>query len=283
MLIDSHSHLNFKAYKDDLEEVLSQTLKNSVWCINVGTKYETSRQAVEIAEKYQEGVYATIGMHPIHIKTDLVKFKTDPEEGSFETLGEDFDENKYRELAKSKKVVAIGEIGLDYYYRPKTTKRLEQFKKQQKDLFIKQLELAEELNLPVVIHCRMAHTDLIEILKSQASSSKLQNYKLRGVIHCFTGNLQEAEEYIKMGFYIGLNGIIFKLSLDDVIKTIPLDKILIETDCPYLTPPQAGPRETRNEPLFVRYVAEKIAELRGVSFQEIADATTSNTKKLFSI
>ncbi len=275
MLFDSHAHLNFNAYKEDLYEVAERTLKNGVWFINVGTKYETSKKAIEVAEKHQEGIYASIGMHPVHIKTDLVKFKTDPEEGSFETLGEDYDESKYRELAKSKKVVAIGEIGLDYYYRPKTTKRLEQFKEQQRELFIKQLGLAEELDLPVIVHCRMAHGDVMEILKNKP--------KIRGVIHCFTGSLQEAEEYIKMGFFIGLNGIIFKLDLDEVIKNIPLDKILVETDCPYLTPPQAGGKDMRNEPLFVEYVAKRIAELRGIEYNKIAEVTTHNARTLFNI
>lgn len=285
MLIDSHSHLNFRAYKNDLEEVLTRALGDNVWCINVGTKYETSRQAVEIAEKYGEGVYASIGMHPIHIKQDLVKFKVDPEEGNFETLGEDFIKDKYLELAKSKKVVAIGEIGLDYYYRPKTKSRLELFKQKQKELFVEQLKLAKELNLPVIIHSRMAHQDLLEILKI--------NTGLRGVLHCFTGTWQEAQEYLAMGFYIGINGIIFKLNLDEVIKNMPLGKILVETDCPYLTPspaialakagPKAGSKDTRNEPVFVKYVAERIAELKGINYAEVADTTTSNARKLFNI
>ncbi len=271
MLIDTHSHLNFKAYDSDRDEVIQRTQKEGVVCIDVGTKYETSKRAVELAEK-NEGIHAAIGMHPIHIKTDLLKLKMDAEEGAFEPFGEEFDAERYRELAKSPKVVAIGEIGLDYYYKPKSKIKQEQFKQKQKEIFIQQLGLAEELNLPVVIHCRVAHNDLYEILRTR---------RLKGVIHCFTGSLEEAQKYIDLGFYIGVNGIIFKLDLDEVIKNIPLDKILVETDCPYLTPPKAGVE--RSEPIFVKYIAERIAELKGTTLQEVAGKTTENAKKLFKI
>lgn len=274
MLIDSHSHLNFKAYDSDRDEVIKRTQKEGVICIDVGTKYETSKRAVELAEKY-DGIFAAIGMHPIHIKTDLLKLKLDPEEGAFTPFTEEFNKEKYKELAKSPKVVAIGEIGLDYYYKPKSNLKLEQFKAKQKEVFLQQLELAEDLNLPVIIHCRMAHQDLIGILRKYP--------RIKGVIHCFTGSQEEAEAYIKMGFYIGLNGIIFKLNLDEIIKKVPLEKILLETDCPYLTPPQAGPKDMRNEPLFVKHVAGKIAGLEKVSFEKIAEITTQNAKRLFKI
>lgn len=275
MLTDTHAHLNFSAYNKDLDEVIKRTLAEDVRVINIGTKYETSKKAVEIAEKY-EGMYAAIGMHPIHVKTNLVKIKTDPEEGSFETLGEDFNKEKYLELAKSKKVVAIGEIGLDFYYRPKTKRKLELFKEKQKEVFLQQLNLAKELDLPVILHCRMAHEDLLKILALQVIS-----YKLQGVVHCFTGTWEQAEKYLKMGFYIGLNGIIFKLNLDEVMKSIPLDKILIETDCPYLTPPQEGNK--RNEPLFVKYVVQKIAEIKNLACKKIIEITTQNARELFRI
>lgn len=271
MLIDTHSHLNFKAYDKDREEVIKRCRQEGLVCIDVGTKYETSKNAIELAEGH-EGIYAAIGMHPIHIKTDLMKLRMDEEEGAFEPLGEEYDKERYKELAKSKKVVAIGEIGLDYYYKPKTNTRLEKFKELQKKVFIQQLGLAEELNLPVIIHCRVAFNDLYEILKTR---------KLRGVIHCFTGNWEDAQKYIDLGFYIGINGIIFKLDLDEVIKNTPLDKILVETDCPYLTPPQAGAE--RNEPTFVKHVVQKIADLKGISFDEVAEKTTANAQKLFNI
>jgi len=278
MIIDTHSHLSFKAYDKDREEVLKRTREEGVVCIDVGTKYETSKNAVELAEKY-EGIYAAIGMHPIHIKTDLMKLRMDEEEGAFAPLGEEYNAEKYRQLVlKSRgesgknKIVAIGEIGLDYYYKPKTNTRLEQFKELQKKVFVEQLDLASELNLPVIIHVRMAHGDVSEIL------SKRKNF---GVIHCFTGNWEEAQKYMELGFYLGINGIIDKLNLDEVIKKTPLDKILVETDCPYLTPKIEG--DKRNEPLFVKHVAQKIADLKGISFDEVASATTQNAKKLFGI
>ena len=277
MIVDTHSHLNFTAYDKDRDEVIKRTQREGVVCIDVGTKYETSKRAVELAEKYG-GIFAATGMHPIHIKTDLLKLKTDKEEGAFAPLGEEFDKERYRELAKSKKVVAIGEIGLDYYYRPKSKTKQEQFKEKQKEVFIEQLKIAEELNLPVIIHCRMAHEDLINILQSEILNLKS---KIKGVVHCFTGTLQEAQEYIKMGFYLGINGIIDKLDMDEVIKKIPLDKILVETDCPYLSPPEAGVE--RNEPIFVKYIVQKIAGLKGISFDEVASATTQNAKRLFKI
>ena len=256
MIIDTHSHLSFKAYDNDRNEVIKSLKQEGFVCIDVGTKYETSKRAVELAEKY-EGIYAAIGMHPIHIEKD----------------GEEFDKNKYLELAKSKKVVAVGEIGLDYYYKPKTKTRLEKFKEKQKQVFLQQLDLARELDLPIIVHCRMAHKDTIEILKMQ---------NVKGSIHCFTGSWEEAQKYLEFGFYLGINGIIDKLDLTEVIKNCPLDKILVETDCPYLTPLTEG-KNKRNEPIFIKHVIQKISDIKGISFQEVAGATTQNAKILFKI
>lgn len=272
MLIDTHSHLNFKAYDGDRDEVIGRLKQEGMICIDVGTKSETSKRTIELAEA-NDNIYAAIGMHPIHIKTDLLKMRLDEEESAFSPNGEDFDIDVYKSLAKNRRVVAIGEIGLDYYYKPKSKQRQELFKQKQKEIFIKQLDLSIELGLPVILHCRMAHEDLFEILKNRG---------LRGVVHCFTGNLQEAQRYIDLGFYIGINGIALKLDLDEVIKKVPLDKIVIETDCPYLTPPVEG-KDKRNEPIFVKHVAQKIADLRGISFEEVAEKTTENAKKLFKI
>lgn len=282
MLFDTHAHLNFAAYKDDRNEVIKRALDNNVWLINVGSKYETSKRAVEIAQNYEQGVWAAVGLHPIHLETQLVKIKVDPEEiQQFQTAEEEFNYQKYKELAGSEKVVAIGEIGLDYYYKPKTKRKLELFKEKQKEVFEVQLKLARELNLPVIFHCRMAHDDLLKILKEQRVKNK---ERLKGVIHCFTGKWKQAEEYLEMGFYIGFNGIIFKniegIDFQENIRKIPLDRILIETDCPYLTP---LPKTGRNEPLYIKYVAKKIAELKEVSFEEVARVTTENARKLFRI
>ena len=194
MLIDTHAHVNFNAFKDDSDEVIRRALQSDVWLVNVGSQYTTSERAVEIAERYSRGVYAAIGLHPIHLETKLVKIKVDKEEIEFETREEDFDYEKYKKLAQtSSKVVALGEIGLDYYRRPKTKTKQAEFKEKQKQTFIKQLELAQELNLPVILHCRMAHDDLITTLQHY------NNTTIRGVSHCFTGTLEEAKEYIKLG------------------------------------------------------------------------------------
>lgn len=272
-LIDTHAHLNFNAYKDDSETVLRRSLEGGVWMINVGSQYSTSKRAVEIAEKYKEGVYAAVGLHPIHLADGIFKTKLDNEESVIPIENEEFDRDKYKELAKSPKVVAIGECGLDYYYRPKTKTRLEEFKERQKKEFLKQLDLASKLNLPMIIHCRSAHGDLIELLKQYGKA-------LRGVVHCFTGTWQDAQQYLEMGFHLGLNGIIFKLELTEVVEKTPLDKVLLETDCPYLTPPQEN---GRNEPLFAKYVAEKIAQIKNLSYEEILEKTTKNAKELFRI
>ena len=263
MIIDTHAHLNFDEYKDDVDEVIKRSLDDNVWMINVGTQYDSSKKAIKIAEGYEKGVYAAVGLHPIHA-----------EDG--------FNYKEYKELAKAEKVVAIGEIGLDYKY----------FNKEQKDVFLQQIDLARELDLPIIFHCRMAHDDFINTLKTCSGTSlhsqrqthglpeaRLEAF-LRGVLHCFTGEWKQAQEYLGMGFYLGFNGIIFKLNLDEVIKKTPLDRILIETDCPYLTPP----KETgRNEPLYVKHVAEKIAELKGLTYEEITKITAENAKKIFKI
>lgn len=252
MLFDTHAHLNFKDFKKDCEEVIKRTLDNNVWMINVGSQYETSQRAVVIAEKYKEGIYAAIGLHPIHSQ-------------------DGFDYEKYRELAVSKKVVAMGEIGLDY----KSEYVL--FKEKQKEVFLKQIELAKELKLPIIFHCRMAHEDLISMLNAEYN---VQNTNLKGVIHCFTGKWEEAKKYLEMGFYLGFNGIIFRLNLNEVIIKTPLDKILIETDCPYLAPPSL---EGRNEPMYVKYVAEKIANVKKINYEEVEGQTAKNAKTLFNI
>jgi TatD DNase family protein len=271
-IVDTHSHLQFKAYDSDREEVLKRTHEAGIICINVGTKFETSKNAIDLAETH-EGFYAAIGLHPIHIKTDLMKLRVDEDEGGFAPLGETFDEETYLELGKSKRVVAVGEVGLDYYYKPKGAAKKEQFKENQKVVFKQQIDLANKLDLPLIIHCRMAHADCIEILKEKDMH--------RGVVHCFTGTWDEAKQYLDLGFHIGVNGIIFKFNMDEVIKNTSIEKILLETDCPYLTPTEA-PQE-RNEPMFVTYTIGKIAELKGLSIEEVEEKTTANAKALFKI
>jgi len=277
MLIDTHAHLNFRVFKEDTDEVIRRSLEGGIWMINVGTNYETSKRAVEIAEKYPEGVYTAIGLHPINLDTGLVKMKIDEQEGS--NFEKDFDYTQYRELTQSKKVVAIGEIGLDYYWKPKTKKKLELFKEKQRTVLCQQLKLAKELNLPVIFHCRQAHQDLIELFFAQPEVKPQ-----KAVAHSFVGNLDQLQKYLDFGFYIGFNGIIFKkiegIDFEENIRQTPLEKILIETDCPYLTPP---PMAGRNEPIYVKYVAEEIAEIKNLGYEEITNTTTANARKLFRI
>lgn len=263
-LIDTHAHVNFNAYKNDSNEVIKRSLAENIHIINVGSQYSTSKRAVEIAEGYEKGVYAAIGLHPIHLETGLVKMKEDNKEIEFETSGEEFNYDKYKELTKSLKVVALGEVGLDYHWNLN--------KEKQRTVLCQQLDLAENCSLPVVLHCRNAHDDMIELLTSRKD--------LRGVVHCFTGTWEQAQKYMAMGFYLGLNGIIFKMNLDEVIAKAPLDRILLETDCPYLTP---QPMEGRNEPAYVKYVAKKIAKIKNLSYDAVKETTTKNAKQLFQI
>lgn len=274
MLIDTHAHLNFKAFENDLNSVIKRSFDNNIGMINIGTNYQTSKKAVEISLKYKKA-FASVGLHPISLDTELVKKRIDPSEFNEKEypFEKGFNYSKYKDLIIGcKKIVAIGEIGLDYWYKPKSKNKQELFKQEQKEILIKQFELAKELNLPVILHCRLAHNDLFEIIKTK---------DLKGVIHCFTGDWKEAKEYLDLGFCIGLNGIIFKLNLDEIIKKIPLEKILLETDCPYLTPPQE--KDKRNEPIYIKYIVQKVAEIKNVSFQEVLEITTENAKKVFKL
>ncbi len=271
MLIDSHAHVNFNAYKNDADEVIQRALDNDVWIINIGSQYDTSKRAIEIAEKYKEGVYAVVALHPIHLGPS--KF-VDEEEGiSFKSREEKFDKEKYKELALNPRVVAIGETGLDYYYIGDD----KEIKELQKKVFKQHLELAKELNKPVIFHCRKAYDDLLKELKTQNAKRKI-----RGVVHCFMGKLSQAEDFLKMGFYLGFNGLItYCRDYDKVIKNTPLERILIETDCPYLTPePYRG---QRNEPLYVKYVAAQIAKIKEIGLEKAAKQTTKNARELFGI
>ena len=277
LLIDTHTHVNFNDFKSDSKEVIKRALDENIWMINVGAEKKTSERAVKMAEEYKEGVYAAIGLHPSHLVEQDVEYKENEEIVKYKSKPEEFDYGFYLNLAKNKKVVGIGECGLDYY---RTSD--ESFKEKQKEVFIKHLELAKEANKPIIIHCRNAHDDLLKILHLAVKPPS-------GVMHFFTGTLEQAKKYIELGFYISFSGVITFPPLrraganayNDVIKNIPLGKILIETDCPYAAPvPHRGKRK---EPQYVKYVAHKIAELRGMSFEEVAEQTTINARKLFWI
>lgn len=284
MFIDTHAHVNFNAFKSDGDEVIVRALDNNIWMINVGSQYSSSKRAVEYAQKYSQGVYAAVGIHPLHLET--VKVDLAEEEG-FESREEEFEERKYKELAKDPKVVALGEIGLDYYHidnkrhefiMSDPSRSREEIEGRQKEVFVAQLKLAQEVAKPVIIHCREAHQDMLPILLN----AKKEYQRLTGVMHCFAGDLEQAQEYISLGFLISFTGLItFSRNWDEVIQNIDLDNIMIETDCPYLTPVPF--RGKRNEPMYVKYVAEKMAEIKKVPLEEVEKKTFENAKRLFHI
>lgn len=282
MLFDSHSHAHFNAFKDDSDEVIKRALNKGVEMLLVGTHLDTSAKGVAVAEKY-DGVWAAIGLHPTHTTEGYFDPKEDGEEkapgGGFNRRAESYDKEAYRALAQgSQKVVAIGEVGLDYYRLEGSDEEQERVKRIQREIFQQQLDLACELDLAVCIHCRDAHDEVFEMLME----TKERYPNLRGVIHCFTGTPEEAKKHMSLGFFISWTGIItFSREWDEFIKETDLSNFLVETDCPYLTPvPYRG---KRNEPVYVEYTTRKLAELKGVSFEEVATATTQNAKKLFRI
>ncbi len=251
---DTHAHLNFPDYDKNRDVLVKKTLQEGVFIINIGTDFKESKKVVEIAEKYERGVYASVGLHPLYLEE------------------EDFCYEKYRELTKSDKVVAIGETGLDYKYIKGAEKsKTEEIKLAQKKLFQEHINLAKELDLPIIVHSRMAHQDTIDILRKS---------NVRGVIHCFSGSKSDAREYVEMGFYLGINGIIFKMNLEKVIKEIPLESIILETDSPFLSPLK---KEKRNEPLFIKHIAKEVAEIKSISAEDVREKASENALKLFNI
>ncbi|MDO8655595.1 MAG: TatD family hydrolase [bacterium] len=285
MLIDTHGHVNFNAFKDDAHEVLKRALDSDIWVVMPGTQYSTSKRACEMAGRYKEGVYAAVGLHPIHLgekrRVDVQEVQSQEGEVepwmTFETRSEEFEYEKYKQLAQSEKVVAIGEVGLDYYYESKNKTKREEAREKQRHALREQMKLAQELNLPVIFHCRKAHDDLFALI---------DGWNGRGVVHCYTGTAEQAQRFIAKGLYIGFNGLILKQvpalpSPDEVVSSIPLERIVLETDSPYLAPPQA--KEERNEPLNVQYVAEEIARIKHITLEEVARVTTQNAKTLFTL
>jgi len=296
--IDIHSHVNFTAFDVDRDETIKRALENDTWVINVGTQVDTSRKAVEMADQYKEGVYAIIGLHPIHTGTSYHDAQelgpafakaSDGQGGEkgFTSRGESFDKNSYRELLKNKKankkIVAMGECGLDYYRMDE-----ESIEKQKKS-FIEQIELANEFGKPLMLHIRNnpkdgthnAYFDALSILKKHLDSKSLPADR-RGDVHFFAGTLEEAKAFIDFGFTLSFTGVItFTHDYDEVIKNTPLDMIMSETDAPYVTPvPYRG---KRNEPSYVREVVKRIAEIKSLPEPEVASAIVANAKRVFGI
>jgi TatD DNase family protein len=254
MLFDTHAHLNDEQYNEDLQEVIERAQNEGVsHMVVVGFDRTTIQRAMELADKY-DFIYACVGWHPV----DAIDMT-------------DEDLQWIEELTAHPKVVALGEMGLDYHW-DKSPKDI------QKQVFRKQIKLAKKVKLPIVIHNREATADIIDILKEEAAE------EVGGIMHCFSGSPEVAKECVKMNFYISLGGpVTFKNAKKpkEVAAEIPLDKLLIETDCPYLAPhPYRG---KRNEPSYVKLVAEQIAEIKGITFDEVAEVTSQNAKKIFDI
>lgn len=252
-IFDSHAHYNSEQYDEDRNEVIEKIKENRViGVMNCGTDVASSKDTIALCEKY-DIFYGAVGVHP----SDA--FGVDEKMMS-----------EIEELAAHPKVKAIGEIGLDYYWEENPSRE------EQKDAFRKHLELAKKLNMPVIIHDRDAHQDTLEIMKEFPD--------VIGVVHCFSGSAEMAVECLKLGYYIGITGVVtFKNAkkIIDVVEVVPMDKLLVETDAPYMSPvPKRG---KRNESDYIEYVIEKIAEIKGISSVEVSEKTIENTKKLFNI
>jgi len=250
-LIDTHAHLDSSDYNEDRAVVIARTFAEKVSVITVGVDLSSSKAALKLAQHHRF-IWAGAGIHPHEARTFDAQVA-----------------KRLRELATDPKVVAIGEIGLDYYrdLSPHSTQR---------DVFAEQIELANDLDLPVIIHNRESTKDMLAILRAHRPK--------RGVIHSFLGDIDLAHEFMKLGIYLGIGGpLTFKKNdiLRDAVTQIPLNRILLETDCPYLTPvPYRG---KRNEPAYVRYVAEEIARVKAIPVENVAATTTENARQLFGI
>lgn len=277
-LFDNHAHYNDEKFDSDRDEIIKKIYESGVTkFICAGYSLDSSIKALEIAEKY-DFIYTIAGVSPNDIpgknQDEDLEGKTEEEKQKLYTECMQIVDNqleKIEEIAKNKKVVAIGEIGLDYYWN-------KQNKELQKQVFIKQIELANKLDLPIVIHTREAVMDTLDILKNIKPTIK------PGVFHCCPLNVELVKEALKLGFYISFAGpITFKNSKNarEIAKMVPLDKMLIETDSPYLAPEPV--RGTRNDSRNVRYIAEKIAEFKEVSVEKIAEATYKNAVEVFGI
>ena len=253
-LFDSHAHYNDEKFEEDRETIINEIYNSGVTkIINAGYSLESSKKAIDIAKNY-DFMYAIVGVSPNDI----------------ENLSQDYIK-QIEEMAQDKKVVAIGEIGLDYYWNKEN-------KEEQKQVFIDQIKLANKLDLPIVIHTREAVMDTIDILKNQITCNN------KGVFHCCPLNIELVKEALKLGFYISFAGpVTFKNSKnsEEIIKMVPLEKMLIETDSPYLSPEPL--RGKRNDSRNVKYIAQKIADVKGVSLEEIARITYKNAKDIFEI
>ena len=260
-LIDCHAHINSEFYNDTWKDVLNEALTSGIWVINAGTNSKDSEENIIIANQFKEGVYASIGIHP--------------------TEEEKFDFSLFEKLAEDKKVVAVGECGLDYAIfarKHNETEKIEEAKNRQKNLFLNHIKLAKKVKKPLMLHIREeeAYNDAIEILEKENFSDSV-------IFHFYSGNLKQTEKILnKFNAFFTFGGVItFAREYDERINIIPLEKILLETDSPFVTPvPYRG---QKNKPVYILETAKKIAEIRNVSLEEISEATTKNAKKVFNL
>ena len=252
LIFDTHAHYDDSAFDEDREEKLSVLPNDNIYAvINAGADIESSKKSITLSEKY-DYIYAAVGIHPENISS----------------ISKDYISGLEKLILNNKKVVGVGEIGLDYHYTKEN-------KTQQKDLFESQVKLAIKHDLPVIVHDREAHGDTLEILKK---------YKPKGVVHCFSGSLEMANEVIKMGMYIGVGGVVtFKNAKNVVyvVENISLENIVLETDAPYMSPVPF--RGKRCDSSYIKYTAEKISEIKNIELNEVFEITKQNAKNLFGI
>ncbi|USN53213.1 MAG: TatD family hydrolase [Candidatus Nomurabacteria bacterium] len=259
-LFDTHCHLQFEKFDEDHDAVIARCFEAGMKMVMPSSQLDTSQKAVAFATKYPD-IYAGVGLHPIHV------------------VDEELDEAEYLRLAQDEHTVGVGEIGLDKYrIWAETPEEEEQIFIKQKKVFLQQLAIAEQAKKTVIMHCRDAYDQLLDVIEERGIQG-------RHLIHCFMGNRAQAKRFMAFGSYMGFTGVItFKNAtpeLLEVVKEVPLDRILLETDAPYLTPvPHRG---KRNEPLYVEFVARKIAELKGLRYEEVVEATWENAHTVFGI
>ena len=267
--IDIHAHLNFAAYEADRDEVVARSLDSGTAFINVGTQRDTSKASVDVASKYDKGVYAIVGLHPVHTSASFHDKEELGEGGQeFSSRGEEFNPVVYREFLKHPKVVGIGECGLDYYRsEPAAAEK-------QKRAFLSQIELANESGKPLMLHIREAYRDALDILEAHS--------RVAGDVHFFAGTTSEARAFLDLGYTLSFTGVItFARQYEELVEYIPLDMIQAETDCPFVSPvPNRG---KRNEPSFVSHTIEKIAQIKKLPLAVVEDALLANAKRIFGI
>lgn len=251
-LFDSHCHLHFPQYADDFSDVLARMREKDMGAVLIGTDIKTSAQAIELAAQH-DFLWAAVGLHPN------------------DNPAEEFDATAFEELAQHPKVVAVGECGLDYFRSGGTPEE----QTAQRERFLKHVELAEKVHKPLVVHCRNAHEDMLEILTEQKPNVPI-------ILHFFTGSGELAQKYLGLGCYLSFPGpVTYTDMYDESIRLCPMEKMLVETDAPFAAP--APFRGKRNEPAYVEHVARKIAALKSLSYEEVAAQTAKNAQKIFNI